>query len=268
MTQRTWLFVPATRPERFAKAAASGADEIICDLEDAVPVDGKDGARQDVAAWLSNGGSGWVRINGVGTDWFDDDVAVLTSAPGLRGVVLPKAEDPADLDALASRLRDGATRGLVALVETARGLMQAGALAASESVDRLAFGSIDYAADIDAEHDDEPLLLARSTLVLVSRCAHKPAPIDGVTADYRDLDAVHGDARSARRLGFGGKLCIHPAQLDAVATAFRPSADQVDWAREVLAAAQAADGAATSLHGKMIDKPVLDRAARILDSAL
>jgi crotonobetainyl-CoA:carnitine CoA-transferase CaiB-like acyl-CoA transferase/citrate lyase beta subunit len=265
-TARSWLFVPGDRPDRFAKAARSGADEVICDLEDSVPEAGKDQARRHVAQWLAQGGSAWVRVNACSTPHYERDIAALAGLAGLRGIVVPKAEAPAALAALGRRLPPGA--GIVALVETAAGLLRAPAIARCPAVTRLAFGSIDFAADIDAAHDDEALLTARAALVIASRAAGKPAPVDGVTAVLDRPEAVAQDAARARRLGFGGKLCIHPAQVPAVTRAFCPSEAETAWAREITDAAAKLNGAgAGRSDGQMIDKPVIDRARRILDRA-
>jgi citrate lyase subunit beta/citryl-CoA lyase len=131
----------------------------------------------------------------------------------------------------------------------------------------MAFGSIDFALDIAADHDDPALLLARSTLVLASRAAGLPAPVDGVTSHVHDTVKVTTDARRSRALGFGGKLCIHPAQIGPVAEAFAPSAAEVAWAREVVSRAVAAQGGAIEVHGQMIDRPMLSRAERLLAAA-
>ncbi len=254
-TALTWLFVPGDRPERFGKAAAAGADEVVLDLEDAVAAPDKDAARSHVARWLRTGGRGWVRIDS------DADLAAIADAPGLAGVMVPKAEDPARLGAIAARLP--ADAGLVALVETALGLHRVDELV--RVADRIAFGAIDFALDIDAHEADDTLLYARSRLVLASRVAGLPAPVDGVSAETRDPAAVLAAARRSRGLGFGGKLCIHPSQLAPVAEAFAPTAEEIDWARRVLAAA--AGAGAVSVDGMMIDRPVLARAGRIAATA-
>jgi citrate lyase subunit beta/citryl-CoA lyase len=254
----TWLFVPGSRSDRFDRAAGSDADEIILDLEDAVPSDHKDAARDDVASWLEGDGSGWVRVNAVGTQWHDEDIAVLGDRPGLRGVVVPKAEDPSALAAVRARLPHGL--GLVALVESAVGVSRANELARCGAVDRLAFGSIDFALDIGADETDESLLLARSSLVLASRLGGLPPPLDGVTVSTTDGEAARDAAARARSLGFGGKLCIHPHQLGPVADGFRPTAQQLDWATRVV---EAGEGAVV-VDGQMVDRPVLARARAII----
>jgi citrate lyase subunit beta/citryl-CoA lyase len=258
----TWLFVPGDRPDRFDKAQAAGADEIICDLEDAVLPGAKDRARDDVCGWLAAAGAAWVRVNAVGTQWHDDDVKALAQLPGLRGVIVPKSEQPDALIAVGQGV--GAEAGLIALVESALGIHNAYAIAQCGSVNRLGFGSIDFSIDIDAEESDESLLLARSTLVLASRVAGKPAPIDGVTTAVDDPGAATAAAHRARRTGFGGKFCIHPNQIDPVAAGFRPSDDEIRWARDVIQTSEQSRAGATTVNGAMIDKPVLARAHRIL----
>jgi itaconate CoA-transferase len=258
----TWLFVPGDRPDRFARAARSGADEVICDLEDSVAEDSKDQARHHVAQWLAQDGSAWVRINAFLTPSCEPDLAALADLPGLRGVVVPKAEDPATLAALGQRLRPGA--GILALIETAAGVLRAPAIARCPAVSRLAFGSIDFAADIDAAHDDEVLLTATAALVYASRAAAKPAPVDGVTTALDGPEGVARDAFRARQRGFGGKLCIHPMQVPAAARAFRPTAAESTRAREIVAAAELNGMSTGRIGGQMIDKPIVDQARRIL----
>jgi citrate lyase subunit beta/citryl-CoA lyase len=259
----TWLFVPGSRGDRFDRAAGSGSDEVILDLEDAVSPEAKDEARQSVASWLGGTGAGWVRINGAGTPGHEQDLAAVRGLTGLRGVVVPKAEDPRLLAALREELP--ASAGVLALVESAAGIEQAPALARSGAVDRLAFGSVDFALDIGAEETDEALLLARSSLVLASRLGALPAPIDGVTSVTTDDVASHEAAVRGRSLGFGGKLCIHPRQVEPVAAGFRPTPEQRDWAARVL---EAADDAGTqgafTVDGVMVDRPVLERARSIM----
>jgi len=259
---RSWLFVPGDRAERFGKATASGADAAICDLEDAVAPGAKDRARADVATWLGEGGSACVRVNATGTAWGDDDVAALRGVPGLVAVVVPKAEDPAALTSVA----DALGVPVVALVETALGVHRVHDVAAARGVSRLAFGSIDYALDLWCSEDDAALLFARSALVLASRLAGLPAPVDGVTTDLDDEEAAGADARTARRLGFGGKLCIHPRQVGVVNAAMAPSATEVSRAARVL---DAADGSqeAVRVDGQMVDRPVVERAREVLRRA-
>ena len=247
------LFVPADRPERFEKAAASGADAVILDLEDAVAPDRKEAARAALSADFTTLPV-LVRINGAGTPWHAADIEAAIRLP-LAGIILPKAEPG---DALAGL----AARGLpvVALIETARGLAGARQVAGHPGVSRLLFGSIDFCADLGCAHTREALLAARSELVLAARLAGLAAPVDGVTTTLDDAGLIRDDARHARDLGFGGKLAIHPRQIEPIRTGLRPEAAEVEWARKVLA-----DGdGATAVDGMMVDEPVRIRARAIL----
>ena len=197
----------------------------------------------DPAARRLAGHSGCVRVNAVGTAWHDDDVAAVCGLPGLRQVMLPKSELPEDLAALAERLPPRVE--IVALVETALGVHDATALARVPRVRRLAFGSVDFGLDAGITGTGEELLYARSRLVLASRVAGIAAPLDGVTTALDDVELLAAESARARRLGFAGKLAVHPAQIDAINRAFSPTEEEVAWARGVLAAAAAAFASAT-----------------------
>lgn len=256
---RTMLFVPGARPDRFAKAASAGAGAVVLDLEDAVGEEDKDAARRHVVDWLATGGQAVVRVNAAGTAWHDDDVAMLA---GLRAAVMvPKAEDPGVLAELAGKL-PGAP--LIPLVETAGGVLRAREVCGVGGVVRPAFGSVDLAAQLGIDHTDRQALLhARSSLVLAAAAAGVAAPLDGVTTSVADADLLTADTLHAVELGFTGKLCIHPRQLDTARSGFEPSSEAVEWAVEVLSAAK--EGAVAVVGGQMIDKPVVDRARRILN---
>lgn len=261
-SMRSYLFAPGNRPERFAKALAAGADAVILDLEDAVPIDEKSSARDRIANALDAARPVWVRVNGRETPWFDDDLRACAH-PGVAGVMVPKAER-ADDAAQATSLAGG--RPVLALVETALGMWNALEIARADAVMRLAFGSIDYQVDLNIDGEGEPLLHARSQLVLASRVAGIAPPVDGVSVAIDDAAAIEADATRGRRIGFGGKLCIHPKQVAVVNACYSPSVEEIDWARRVIVAYDAARGAAVAVDGKMVDKPVLLKAQRILSS--
>lgn len=263
-TAVTWLFVPGDRPDRFAKAVASGTDMVIHDLEDAVNATNKETARSAVADHLSRAGSGYVRINAPGTEWHDGDIAALADLPGLTGVMVPRADDP---DVLTDVRRRLGGCDLVALLESAYAIHHAVEIAECTAVDRLAFGSMDFALDIDSAETDEALLFGRSALIVASRIGGKPAPIDGVTATINDVDQIRAGARRSRELGFGAKMCIHPSQISLTAEAFHPTEDEIAWATELVAATEGTGTAAIAVGGAMVDRPVLDRARRILERA-
>lgn len=251
---RAPLFVPADRPERFEKAAASGTDAVILDLEDSVAAEAKDAARAALAKGFTHLPV-IVRINAYGTSWHAADLmAVAALAPA--AVILPKAEDVDRITDVA----DALGLPVIALVESARGLANARAIAAARGVARLAFGSVDYCADLSCDHIREGLLAARVELVLASRLAGIPGPIDGVTLRLDDLALTRDDAAHARALGMTGKLCIHPKQIAEVKAAFAPAEHEIAWARRVTASG---DGAVT-VDGAMVDEPVRIRARAIL----
>lgn len=263
------LFVPGTRPERFAKALGSGAGGVIIDWEDAVPLDQKAGVREQtlraVAALSSAEKSRVVlRINAVDTPWHADDVAAIAQSGTVRGVVLPKAEHARDVARVAAGL--GPNARILPLVESVAGLYAVRELAGAASSLRLLFGHLDFQADagLDCGPDEQELAPVRLQIVLASRAAGLPPPVDGVTPSVDDVERIGHDAIRARRGGFGGKLCIHPAQIEPVHGAFRPSDEELDWARRVVAGFEATGGGAFALDGRMIDAPVAKLAERIL----
>ncbi|MFE7278521.1 HpcH/HpaI aldolase/citrate lyase family protein [Streptomyces sp. NPDC057623] len=256
----SWLFVPGHRPDRFDKAASAGADLVIIDLEDAVAAEDKDRAREHAAAWLALGNQAVVRINAPGTRWSEADLS--TAAEHGCPVMVPKAEDPAVLAEVTARTAGRCA--LVALVETALGVERAREVCATPGLARAAFGNVDLSAQLGIAHDDRTALAySRSRLVLASAAAGIAPPIDGVTTAVRDRDLLTADIAHARRLGFTGKLCIHPYQLPYVNTGFAPTDDELRWARTVVAAGDSV----TTVDGEMIDRPVLERARRLLASA-
>jgi citrate lyase subunit beta/citryl-CoA lyase len=251
------LFVPGNRPERFDKAAAAEADAIIIDLEDAVAGDAKDAARSALRTDFTTLPV-LVRINGIGTPWHDADMAALVGH-GFAAVMVPKAEASEAFMALCA----ASPIPVIALIESACGLSDARRIAATAHVARIAFGSIDFCADLGCAHSQEALLAARSELVLASRLGGLSAPIDGVTTALDDTELVASDARYARDLGFGGKLCIHPRQIEPIRSGFAPDEAEIAWAYKVLASS---DGAA-AVDGAMVDEPVRIRARATLRRA-
>ncbi|MFF1357362.1 HpcH/HpaI aldolase/citrate lyase family protein [Streptomyces sp. NPDC058297] len=249
---RTLLFVPGHRPDRFEKAAGAGADAVIIDLEDAVAPDAKDAGRRHAADWLARGRDAVVRINAPGTSWWDADLDLVT-AFGCP-VMLPKAEDPEVIARIAE------VCAVIPLVETAAGTERALDVCCAPGVVRAAFGSVDLATELGVRHDDTlALAYARSRLVMACAAAGVAPPLDGVTTALDD-DALAQDLQHARRLGFGGKLCIHPKQLPAVTAGFAPTDEELAWARKVLAAGDAV----SAVDGVMVDRPVQERARRLL----
>ncbi|MDQ0013190.1 citrate lyase subunit beta/citryl-CoA lyase [Variovorax boronicumulans] len=269
---RTFLFVPADRPERHARALAAGTGGVIVDLEDAVAPERKASAREGLAASFAALPDAdrqrlLVRINAGGTPWHDDDckaVAALVAQGLIAGVVLPKAERADDLRRLAEAV--GPKGLLVPLIESAAGLAAVDELAAAAQVLRLAFGNLDFQADVGlaCDADEAELVPVRLALLLATRRAGLPAPIDGVTPDWRDTQRLAADTARARRCGFGAKLCIHPDQVAPVHAVLGPSADELAWARRVIDEVRSAGGGVVSLDGRMVDAPVVRLAERLL----
>ena len=260
--ERSFLFVPGDRPDRFAKALAAGADRVILDLEDAVLPDAKGAARDHIANWAAAAQNQdvAVRVNAIDTTWNNDDLRLVADLPNVTVVLLPKAESRGALEAIAVRI--GINRRLIALVETVRGYIDRHALARSAGLTRLAFGSVDFCAETGIRGLGPELDAVRLELVIASAAADLPAPVEGVTIDAKNAVVLAEDIDRAYRLGFGGKLCIHPGQVAAVNEGFTPSTNEINWAERVIAASQASG--AVTVDGKLVDKPVVEQARKIL----
>ena len=185
----------------------------------------------------------------------------VQSAGRGRGA-LPKTERAEDIRVLSEH--SGPAAPILPLIETARGFWNAHALAQVPRVQRFVFGSIDFQLDLGIQGEEEELLYFRSQLVLISRLAGFSPPVDGVTTAIDDVERVRCDTLRARRLGFGAKLCIHPRQVKVVNECFEPSPEEESWAKRIVEAAEAVRGAAVSVDGKMVDRPVMARAEAIL----
>ncbi|WP_438764748.1 HpcH/HpaI aldolase/citrate lyase family protein [Kushneria sp. TE3] len=263
-TARMALFVPATRFDRIGKALASEADLVIVDLEDAVAPEDKVLAREYLEQFVEESPDValCVRINAPDSEHFDTDLDLCARLPGVAAIMVPKAE-------AATRLKQAAAldRPLWPLIESAAGLEWIDEIAAVDGVERLSFGALDLALDLDLESDTpgaEAILdQARYQLVLHSRLAGLAPPMAGVSPVLDDDDALYTTAQRARQMGFGGMLCIHPCQLAPVLQAFMPDAEQLEWARRVLEGAQT-QGGAFRVDGQMVDAPVIERARRLL----
>ena len=262
----SYLFVPANRPERFSKAVASGANAVIIDLEDAVGAGDKTAGRNSLTNWLDSAEARanqvpiLVKVNCVNSGCFGEDLRVCRR-PDIAGIVLPKAERADDIASASA----GAP--VYPLVETALGFSRIAELAKAPRVQRLLFGAIDFKHDMGIDGDEDELLFFRSQVVLASRIAGLLSPVDGVTTDIDDLEKIARDAAYTKRLGFGGKLCIHPNQVPIINRTFVPSENELRWANRVLEAAERARGGAVALDGRLIDRPMVLTAQRIIEDA-
>ncbi|MDA0997976.1 MAG: CoA ester lyase [Proteobacteria bacterium] len=276
---RSWLFAPGNHSRRVEKVFTLGADAVILDLEDSVPIAEKTRTRAAVAAAVAtqHPGRTYVRINDFSTDWCAGDLAA-TIVPGLAGIVLPKVEDRAQAiaaDWLMKHLErlQGLPLGgieLVPIIETGRGVAAARDIAASTTrVNRLCFGAGDYAKDMGMRwtRDEAAFQAARAEIVLASRLARIEPPIDTVWIEIPDMDGLTASAVRVRDMGFQGKLCIHPNQVAAVNTVFTPTDEEIAFAEKIVTAfaeAETSGAAAIQLDGRMIDYPIVDSAKRTL----
>jgi citrate lyase subunit beta/citryl-CoA lyase len=260
MSERSYLFVPGNRPERFEKARASGADAVIFDLEDAVQPQEKQAARETVREHIDAARPAFVRINAADTEWFANDAAAIANHPGVTGIVLPKAETREQIETVLAHAHSSLT--ILPIVETARGFANLTLLCAAPRVQRIVFGTLDFQIDLNIEGDGEELDMFRSQIVLASRLAGLTTPVDGVSTVLDDPVVIESEARRGRRFGFGAKLCIHPLQIDAVHRAYAWTDAELAWAERVLQAVEASSGAAVAVDGKMVDMPVILKARR------
>jgi citrate lyase beta subunit len=301
---RSLLFAPGSDERKLAKALASAADAVVCDLEDAVAPADKETAREVVeralqatprpaeAGSVPHPGRGvvpppsqqsvtttfapdgadsvpnspqparLVRVNAAGTPWFADDLA-LAAMLALDGLVLPKASP----EAVATLGADGLP--VIAIVETAIGLRQAFEIASQPRVTALLLGSVDLGAEVGLEPrpDGQEILYARSKVAIDSAAAGLRGPFDVVHLDFDDDGGLEQQCRLARALGFRGKACIHPAQLETINRVFAPSDGEIEWARAIVDAFEAQSEGVLAVNGTMVDRPVVERARRLLREA-
>ena len=263
----TALYVPGDRPDRFAKAAGSGADVVVVDLEDAVDPGHKAAARANLLAWLPDAAAGTVdvRVNAVGTPWGRDDLAALPGVPALRAVRVPKVASAADVAAAAGLLP--VDRPLHCLIETALGVENAYGIATAARVGALALGEADLSSELGTSGEDA-LAWVRSRIVVAARAAGLEPPMMSVHADLRDLAGLAESCRRGARTGFLGRMAVHPRQLPVIEEAFRPDAAAVAAASEVLAAldrgVEDGSGVVVTPDGRMVDRAMAGRARRTL----
>ncbi len=277
---RTLLFTPANGGSKVVKAFASAADGVILDLEDAVAVSEKPAARQAAISALAGprGRMALVRVNALSTPFcFDDLMAIAPARPD--EIVLPKVESASDVLTAGWVLAQMEARhglpeggiGLVPILETAAGIAAAAEIAKAPRVRRIMFGAVDLALDMDLDLDDDagPMAQARFAVAIASRCAGLPGPVDTAFVDFKSTERLRATATSARAMGYTGKACIHPAQIEVVNQIFSPREAEIGRARRIVAAFDAAErvgSAAVALDGAMIDYPVVLKARRLLQS--
>ncbi|HUP27730.1 MAG TPA: CoA ester lyase [Chloroflexia bacterium] len=258
---RTWLFVPGHDTHKIEKALASEADVVILDWEDAVPYERKQEARAATRAALADVRASprcVVRVNNMHDPAFSDDLAALAQLH-TSAVILPKVSDPAEVVRFAGHV----TQPIIPLIESALGVELCFAIAkAHPQVERLGFGPLDLMADIGSQWtpDNEAYLYARIRVAFAGRAAGLQGAIDGVYPRLDDIDGLRLDAAGARRLGYAGKMLLHPSQIDPVREVFSPTEEELEQARQIIQAfrdAQARGEAVVRLNGRFIDPPVV-----------
>ena len=276
------LFAPANKPELVAKLPRSGPDAVVLDLEDAVAAGAKVGARRQArdgaAELLALPDAGpdaapavLVRVNSIRTEWFVGDIAEAVD-PRVHAVVVPKIESLGDIATVATALREAGCGGvgIVAGIETVRGVADARELLGAEQLVACYFGAEDFTADLGGQRTDTNLevVYARSHVAIAARLAGVAA-LDMVVTDFHDADRYTREASEARALGYAGKLCIHPSQVPLANAAFSPTAADVERARRLLDAfdqASAQGSAVIVFEGQMIDEPLAARARAVLEA--
>lgn len=266
---RSFLFVPGNRHERFEKAARSGADAVILDLEDGVAPGDKPAAREAIAReWAKVKAVGIpviVRLNALSTLYGPDDLAWATSLDAPAAVMLPKAEGAEPIERVHAALQVP----VLPLIESAAGLAALPAVAQARGVSRLFLGHIDFMADTGLVCGDDEVEVAplRFAMAMATRAAGLASPVDGVTIQINEPDRLKRDMQRAIRFGFGAKMCIHPSQVPVIHEACRPTEEELAWARKVLAADEASGGAASQVDGRLVDLPVVLQARRTVARA-
>lgn len=258
-----FLFVPGNRPERFTKALASGTDLVCIDLEDSVQDSAKDSARADAILAINSHDDERLslRINGLRTAAGLKDILALAASKKPRYLFVPMVESAAELDILCSIL--GENICLVPLIETVKGLRAAPRIASVPSVAALMFGGGDFASQLGVNLEWEPLLYARSELIMACAAANVLA-IDVPFIDLENDEGLAEECRKARALGFHAKAAIHPRQIAAIRAAMQPNATDLQEARAAIAAFDAGGGAAIRFRGKMLEAPIIERFRQIL----
>ncbi len=259
---RSLLFVPGSKPERFNKAKAAGADMICIDLEDAVLPEDKDIARQAVVDYIKAGNADiCVRINPADSWLGQTDLAALSKAPPAY-IMLAKCESESDIEQAAS-VFNGKTK-LIGLIESIAGLENAYSIASSsEKVAALMFGGADFSAELGCSFSYQPLLFARSQLVMAAAKA-KVDVFDVPFVDIHDIEQLTAETAAIQALGFTGKAAIHPKQIEAIHQAFTPTDAQIEYAQAVVNAVDGVDAGVVVVNGRMVDRPIIIASHRVL----
>ena len=264
---KTWLFVPATRIDRVAKAFASGADAVIVDLEDAVADVDKIQARTSIKNYYDSKDYQpiWVRINQAGSTDFEEDLKMCQQMPNLAGLILPKAEQSADIE----QLHHATGLPIIALIETARGLYQIDSIAKASGLLAFSYGFLDLCNDLRVQVNTSAADIVanqiRYQLVLTSKVHELAAPIDTVYPDFNDEVGLNARVQLWSQMGMLGMLCIHPKQVAVVQRALKPTESELSFAQRVVEEYERSGQAVFEIDGQMVDAPVIARCRQLLD---
>ena len=267
---KTWLFVPATRIDRVAKAFASGTDAVIVDLEDAVAGVDKAEARKALRSYYDSNDyhSIWVRINQTGSTDFEEDLKICHQMPNLAGLILPKAEQAADIE----KVHNATDLPIIALIETALGLYQVDSIAKAAGLLAFSYGFLDLCNDLQVQVGTAAAdIIAnqiRYQLLLNSKVHNLLAPIDTVYTDFNDDEGLNQRVQLWSQMGMSGMLCIHPKQVAVVQQSLQPTDAEIDFARRVVEKYQYSGQAVFKIDGNMVDAPVIERCRQLLDQLL
>ena len=263
---KTWLFVPATRIDRVAKAFASGADAVIVDLEDAVAGVDKAEARKALRSYYDSNDYHpiWVRINQAGSTDFEEDLKICQQMPNLAGLILPKAEQAADIE----QLHHAIGLPIIALIETALGLYQIDSIAKASGLLAFSYGFLDLCNDLQVQVGtlaaDIIANQIRYQLLLTSKVHQLLAPIDTVYTDFNDDKGLGQRVQLWSQMGMSGMLCIHPKQVAVVQQSIQPTDAEIEFAKQVVEAYQRSGQAVFKIDGNMVDAPVIERCRQLL----
>lgn len=265
-TTKTWLFVPATKIERVAKAFASGADAVIVDLEDTIAPADKAQARVALQQYYTSPDYQpvWVRINQAGSTDYAEDLKLCEQMPNLAGIMLPKAEKGADIEYI-HRLSG---LSVIALVENAAGLHNINAIASASGLLAFSYGFLDLCNDLQVQVGtaaaDIVASQIRYQLLITSKVHHLLAPIDTVYPDFNDNEGLHQRVQLWSQMGLSGMLCIHPKQVTVVKNALQPTEAEIAFAKRVIDEHQRTGEAVFKIDGNMVDAPVIQRCLQLL----
>ena len=264
---KTWLFVPATRIDRIAKAFASGADAVIVDLEDAVASEDKADARKALQQYHNSTGYQpiWVRINKAGSEEFFKDIVLCQKMPNLAGVLLAKAEQVADIESVHQLIN----LPVIALIESAVGLYQVDNMAKAVGLAAFSYGFLDLCNDLHVQVGtpaaDTVANQIRYQLILTSKVHQLSPPIDTVYPDFNDEIGLNARVQLWSQMGMSGMLCIHPKQVAVVQQALRPTDAALSFAQRVVEEYERSGQAVFEIDGQMVDAPVIARCRQLLD---